>query len=156
MIRRREPWLCVIVAVIVLVVGIVVTFGFHGAATFASVTSAAGFVISAVGALSNARGRRTRSSGWSGGVGGLRVCRGGTLRRVLRACISVDRLVDYLLDRAVDKLPAAARARFAEEWRDHRTHYSGRRLVWWALCVRATTLRTVTALGEPARLPRDR
>jgi hypothetical protein len=98
--------------------------------------------------------RRTRSSGRSGGVGGLRVCRGGTLRGLLRACTSVDRLVDYLLDRAVDTLPAPARARFAEEWQDHRQHYCGWRLVWWALWVRATVLRTVTALGS-ARLPRE-
>ncbi|MGH3752735.1 MAG: hypothetical protein ACRDRP_08570 [Pseudonocardiaceae bacterium] len=87
-------------------------------------------------------------------MGGLRVCRGGTLRGLLRACTSVDRLVDYLLDRAVEKLPAAASARFAEEWRDHRQHYSGWRLVWWALCVRATAMRTVAALGS-AQLPRD-
>jgi hypothetical protein len=66
----------------------------------------------------------------------------------------VDGLVDYLLERAVDTLPAAARARFAEEWLDHRQHYCGWRLVWWALWVRATALRTVAALG-PARLPRD-
>jgi hypothetical protein len=66
----------------------------------------------------------------------------------------VERLVDYLLDRAVDTLPAVARARFAEEWLDHRQHYSGWRLVWWALWVRATALRTVAAL-EPARLSRE-
>lgn len=100
------------------------------------------------------RGRRTRSSGLPGGVGWLRVSFGGTMRRLLHACTSVDRLVDYLLDRTVEKLPAAVSARFAEEWQDHRTHYSGWRLVWWALCVRATALRTVAALG-PARLPRD-
>jgi hypothetical protein len=96
------------------------------------------------------RGRRTRS----GGVGGLRVCRGGTRRGLLGACTSVECLVDYLLDRAVDRLPAAVRARFAEEWLDHRQHYCGWQLVWWALWVRATALRTVTAL-EPARLPRE-
>jgi hypothetical protein len=100
------------------------------------------------------RGRRPRPSGLPGGVGWLRVSLGGTMRRLLHACTSVDRLVDYLLDRTVDKLPAAVSARFAEEWQDHRTHYSGWRLVWWALCVRATALRTVAALG-PARLPRD-
>lgn len=58
------------------------------------------------------------------------------------------------LDQAVKKLLEASKARFAEEWQGHRTHYSGWRLVWWALCVRATAIRTVAALG-PARLPRD-
>ncbi|MGH3916804.1 MAG: hypothetical protein ACRDTC_25855 [Pseudonocardiaceae bacterium] len=67
----------------------------------------------------------------------------------------MDSLVDYLLDRAVDKFPEGFGARFAEEWTDHRQHYSGWRLVWWALCVRATAMRTVTALGRPTRLPRD-
>jgi hypothetical protein len=76
------------------------------------------------------------------------------MRRLLHACASVDRLVDYLLDRTVEKLPAATRARFAEEWQDHRQHYSGWRLVWWALCVRATAMHTVASLG-PARLTRD-
>ena len=100
------------------------------------------------------RVRRPQSSGLPGGVGGLRVSLGDTMRCLLQACTSVDRLVDYLLDRTVEKLPAAASARFAEEWQDHRKHYSGWRLVWWALCVRATAMRTVAALG-PARLPRD-
>jgi hypothetical protein len=100
------------------------------------------------------RVRRTRSSGRSGGVGWRRVSLGGNMRRLLHACASVDRLVDYLLDRAVEKLPAAASARFAEEWQDHRQHYSGWRLVWWALCVRATAMRTDAVLG-PAGLPRD-
>jgi hypothetical protein len=104
--------------------------------------------------LAPVRVRRTRASGLSGGSGWLRVSRGGNMRHLPHACTSVDRLVDYLLDRAVDKLPAAASARFTEEWRDHRQHYSGGRLVWWALCVRAMAMRTVTAL-EPARLSRD-
>jgi hypothetical protein len=98
--------------------------------------------------------RRTRSSGRSGGMERPRVCRGGTARGLLRAWTSVDRLVNYLLDRAVDTLPAAARDRYTEEWHDHRQHYCGWRLVWWALWVRATALRTGTAL-EPARLPRE-
>ncbi|MBV9313139.1 MAG: hypothetical protein JO100_05210 [Pseudonocardia sp.] len=76
------------------------------------------------------------------------------MRRLLSACTSVERLVDHLLDRAVGKLPEASRARFAEEWQDHRTHLSGWRLVWWALCVRALAMRTAAALG-PSRLPRD-
>ncbi|MGH3808722.1 MAG: hypothetical protein ACRDRU_19260 [Pseudonocardiaceae bacterium] len=100
------------------------------------------------------RVQRTRSSSWSGGLGWLRVSRGGDTRHLPQACTSVDRLVDYLLDRAVGKLPEAFRARFVEEWQDHREHYSGWRLVWWALCVRATAMRVVAALG-PARLPRD-
>lgn len=89
----------------------------------------------------------------SGGFRWLRVSREG-MRHLLSACTSVDRLADYLLDRAVGKLPEASRARFAEEWQDHRQHYSGWRLVWWALCVRATAMRTVAALG-PSQLPRD-
>jgi hypothetical protein len=76
------------------------------------------------------------------------------MRQLQQACTSVDRLVDYLLDRAVQKLPTASRARFTEEWQDHRQHNSGWRLVWWALRLRATTTRTVAALG-PTRLPLD-
>jgi hypothetical protein len=151
MIRRRNPRLGDDVAAVgLLVVGVV---------------GVVGLVITVWTAfLARVRVQRTRSSGLSGGpcsrarvksgLGWLRVSRGGNMRHLLHACTSVDRLVDYLLDRAVDKLPAAASARFAEEWRDHRQHYSGWRLVWWALCVRATAMRTVTAL-EPARLSRD-
>jgi hypothetical protein len=98
--------------------------------------------------------RRTRSSGVSTRVGRPRVSFSGGMRRLLQAGTSVDRLVDYLLDRAVDKLPVAAGARFAEEWRDHRQHYRGWRLLWWALCVRATAMRTVAELG-PARRARE-
>lgn len=100
------------------------------------------------------QGHRTPSSGLSGRSGGLRVSRSGALRDLLHACTSVERLADYLLDRAIDKLPPTARARFAEEWQDHRQHRSGWRRLWWALGVRATARRIVTALG-PAQLPRD-
>jgi hypothetical protein len=100
------------------------------------------------------RVRRTRSSGSPGGLGWRHVSLGGNMRSLLHACTSVDRLVDCLLDRAVEKLPAVASARFAEEWQDHRQHRSGWRLVWWALCVRATARHTVAGLG-PAGLPRD-
>jgi cobalamin synthase len=99
------------------------------------------------------RGRDTQSSGLSCGLGSPRVS-GDGLRHLLSACTSVDRLVDYLLVWAAGKLPEASRARFAEEWHDHRQHYSGWRLVWWALCVRATAMRTVAALG-PSPLSRD-
>jgi hypothetical protein len=117
--------------------------------------AAAGAVIHLIqGRGRSVRVRRTRSSGSPGGLGWRRVSLGGNMRRLLHACASVDRLVDYLLDRAVEKLPAAASARFAEEWQDHRKHYSGWRLVWWALCVRATARHTVAGLG-PAGLPRD-
>jgi hypothetical protein len=135
------------VVVAFIAAGVVVAF----VAAAAAVAAVVGFV---QGRGRSVRVRRTRSSGSPGGVGWRRVSLGGTMRRLLRACASVDRLVDYLLDRAVEKLPAPARARFAEEWQDHRQHYSGWRLVWWALCVRATALRTVAGIGS-ARLPRD-
>jgi hypothetical protein len=149
MIRRRNPWL---VAAAFVVVGVgVVGVGVVGVGVVGVVGGVVWMVFLAPVPV---RVRGTRSSGLSGGLGWLRVSRGGNMRHLPHACTSVDRLVDYLLDRAVDKLPAAASARFAEEWRDHRQHYSGGRLVWWALCVRAMAMRTVTAL-EPARLSRD-
>jgi hypothetical protein len=99
-------------------------------------------------------GRVRRSSRLSGELGWLRVSPGGNMRQLHQGCTSVDRLADYLLKQSVETLPMASKARFAEEWQDHRQYYSGWRLVWWALCVRGTALRTVTALG-PAQLPRD-
>ena len=42
---------------------------------------------------------------------------------------------------AVRQLPQGLRDRYAEEWADQRTHLSGWRLVWWALCLRATATR---------------
>jgi hypothetical protein len=149
MIRRRNLRLGVAVA------GAGVALTVASAAVASAGAAVAGVVIAVWTAfLAPVQVRRTRASGLSGGLGWLRVSRGGNMRHLPYACTSVDGLVDYLLDRAVDKLPAAASARFAEEWRDHRQHYSGWRLVWWALCVRATAMRTVTAL-EPARLSRD-
>jgi hypothetical protein len=71
----------------------------------------------------------------------------------LHECRTVGRLADYLLDRAGRRLPEAFRDRFAEEWQDHRTHYRGWRLLWWAFCVRATAFRTAGELQQ-ARLPR--
>ncbi|MGH4006915.1 MAG: hypothetical protein ACRDTH_01875 [Pseudonocardiaceae bacterium] len=146
MIRQLPTRLLAVVGVVGGVVGVVV----------GGVGGVVGGVLidNAQGRGRSVRVRRTQSSGWRGGLGGLRVSLCGNMRRLLQACTSVDRLVDYLLNRTVEKLPAAASARFAEEWQDHRKHYSGWRLVWWALCVRATAMRTVTALG-PARLPRD-
>ncbi|HSZ28707.1 MAG TPA: hypothetical protein VK784_02990 [Pseudonocardiaceae bacterium] len=150
MIRRRNPWLAVvgIAAGVAAVVGAVVVVGILVVVGIVVVWAAWAAFLALV------RVRGTRTSGLPGGLGWLRVSRGGNMRHLPHACTSVNGLVDYLLDRAVDKLPAAASARFAEEWRDHRQHYSGWRLVWWALCVRATAMRTVTAL-EPARLSRD-
>jgi len=170
--RRRPTWLFggvvsggVVVSGVSVVVGGVVGVGGGVGVVVSVVVSGVGGAVSAVGGVGLWRTlvraqrtgafRPTRSSERPGGVGGLRVCRGGTRRGLLRTCTSVDGLVDYLLERAVDTLPAAARARFAEEWLDHRQHFSGWRLVWWALWVRATALRTATALG-PAQLPRDR
>ncbi len=124
------------------------------AAGLLAVAADAGVIRRVQGRGRSVRVRRTRSSGSPGGVGWRRVSLGGTMRRLLRACTTADHLVDYLLARAVEKLPAAASARFAEEWQDHRQHYCGWRLVWWALWVRATALRTGTAL-EPARLSRE-
>jgi hypothetical protein len=182
MIRRRLTWHSILGILAAVVDGVVAVFGVVGAA--AAVVGVVAVVVDAVGAGQQGRAlaitvigavvvaavvgvgvagvaaqirgrriRRTQSSGASGGLG-LRVSRGGNMQHLLHACTSLDRLVDYLLDRAVDKLPAADSDRFAEEWRDHRQHFSGWRLVWWALCVRATAMHTVTALG-PARLPRD-
>jgi hypothetical protein len=62
-------------------------------------------------------------------------------------------LAEYLLVRAVRRLPEGFRERYAEEWYEHRTHRSGCRLLWWALCVRATAARTGRELQD-ARLPR--
>jgi hypothetical protein len=171
---RRDPWLLGVIGVVVGVGVIGVVVSVIGVVVVSVVGIVGGDVgIVGVGVLGGVvvgvvfraraqvrtqshrvRVRRTRSSGLPGGVGWLRVSRGGTLRHLLHACTSMDRLVDYLLDRAVDTLPVAASARFAEEWQDHRQHYSGWRLVWWALCVRVTARRTVTALGL-TRLPRD-
>jgi hypothetical protein len=159
MIRRRNPWL----VVVGIVAGVAGDYGGDGGDAVVGAVVVVGILV-VVGIvvvwaawaafLALVRVRGTRTSGLPGGLGWLRVSRGGNMRHLPHACTSVNGLVDYLLDRAVDKLPAAASARFAEEWRDHRQHYSGWRLVWWALCVRATAMRTVTAL-EPARLSRD-
>jgi hypothetical protein len=144
----------VLVAVVVAVVGSVAAGPVAVAVVF--VVGGAGVALRnrVQGRGRSVRVRRTRSSGSPGGLRRRRVSLGGNMQRLLHACASVDRLVDYLLDRTVEKLPAATGARFAEEWQDHRQHYSGLRLVWWALCVRATARRTVATLG-PARLPRD-
>jgi hypothetical protein len=81
-----------------------------------------------------------------------RAAEGGFGWRFL-ACLTVDGLVDHLLGRAARQLPRAFRERFTEEWEDHRTHLRGVRLVWWALCVRATATRTGRELRR-AELPR--
>jgi hypothetical protein len=52
------------------------------------------------------------------------------------------RLVSLLLDAALERLPEPSRLRWAEEWAEHRTHHRGGRLIWWALCLRATAART--------------
>jgi len=66
----------------------------------------------------------------------------------------VDTMVNYLLLRAAALFPTeAARERWAEEWADHRAHLRGLRLLWWALCTRATASRTAAELRR-ARLPR--
>lgn len=159
MTRQQRMWLVAAVAVAVVVVaaavGVVVVAAVGVVGVVGVVVGVAAVAVRARrGRGRGVRVQRTRSSSWSGGLGWLRVSRGGDTRHLPQACTSVDRLVDYLLDRAVGKLPEAFRARFVEEWQDHREHYSGWRLVWWALCVRATAMRVVAALG-PARLPRD-
>lgn len=76
------------------------------------------------------------------------------LRRVVRYSWAqlADWTVDHLLGQGVQALPAPFRERFAEEWADHRSHYRGWRLLWWALCVRVTTTRTRRKLdGFPRR-----
>jgi hypothetical protein len=168
MIRRpptRPPVGLLAASVIVAVVALAAA-ALAGVAALAAVVGAFAAAVAAVAAVVfvAARGagaliglvrvQRTRSSGSPGGLGWRCVSLGGNMRRLLHACASVDRLVDYLLDQTVQKLPAATRDRFAEEWQDHRQHYSGWRLVWWALCVRATAMHTVASLG-PARLTRD-
>lgn len=64
----------------------------------------------------------------------------------------VGRLVSFLLRDALLQLPADVRERWAEEWADHGAHREGCRLVWWAMCLRATAARTGRAYRR-ARLP---
>jgi hypothetical protein len=77
---------------------------------------------------------------------------GGPGRRRL-AWLTADGLVAHLLDQAARQLPRACRERFAEEWWDHCSHLRGLRLMWWALCVRATASRTGHELRR-TELPR--
>jgi hypothetical protein len=103
--------------------------------------------------------RSSRQGGRSGGSGLAQpawrrpqAAEGDAGRRLL-VCLTVDGLVNHLLDRAARQLPQAYRDRFAEEWQDHRTHLHGLRLVWWALCARATAFRTGHELRR-VELPR--
>jgi hypothetical protein len=68
------------------------------------------------------------------------------------ALLSAGWLAEWLLAGAVGRLPEGFRERYAEEWGEHRTHRSGWRLLWWAVCVRATAARTARELQHP-RLP---
>ncbi|WP_157240790.1 hypothetical protein [Catenuloplanes japonicus] len=52
------------------------------------------------------------------------------------------RLVAFLLRSALAQLPEPVRDRWSEEWADHCSCQEGWRLVWWALCLRATAART--------------
>ncbi|WP_018505359.1 hypothetical protein [Parafrankia discariae] len=63
-----------------------------------------------------------------------------------------NQITSHLLGQAASALPGPVRERFAEEWADHRSHYRGWRLLWWALCVRATATRTAREL-RAAQLP---
>ncbi|MCM3920259.1 hypothetical protein ND748_00960 [Frankia sp. AiPs1] len=72
--------------------------------------------------------------------------------RRLRVHMNANRLATHLLARASHRLPEPFRERFTEEWQDHRAHYQGWRLLWWALCVRATATRTARELRR-AQLP---
>jgi hypothetical protein len=69
----------------------------------------------------------SRHGGRSGGSGLAwpawrrpQAAEGGAGQRLL-ACLTVEGLVNHLLDRAARQLPQAFRDRFAEEWQDHRT-----------------------------------
>jgi hypothetical protein len=133
MTRRRYTRLGVagVVASVALVVGGVAfgvdiangANGANGAEVAASVAGVFYLGRVVVLCLASAFPGRTRSSGWSGGWGWFRVSRGGNMRHLLSACTSVDRLVDYLLDRAVGKLPEAVtfsdiwRGIFSDKWR---------------------------------------
>lgn len=65
----------------------------------------------------------------------------------------LDHAVDRLLDRAACAIPDSHREQLVEVWADHRSHYHGWRLLWWALCARATAGRTAREL-RTAQLPR--
>ncbi len=64
----------------------------------------------------------------------------------------IDRAINHLLARGARVIPESFRERFVEEWADHRTHYRGWRLLWWALCVRVTATRTAGEL-RAAQVP---
>jgi hypothetical protein len=66
----------------------------------------------------------------------------------------MDRLTAHLLTGSLLQLSEELRDRYREEWADHRTHLRGWRLVWWALCVRATASRTGQEF-RPAWTARD-
>jgi hypothetical protein len=141
----------------------IVVFGIVGGVVFSTV----GGVVFGIGGISGlvARvpkrvlpmrtsrfGGRSRISGWVRPTRRRSRAEGGTGQRRL-AWLTVDGMVDHLLGRAARQLPLAFRDRFAEEWWDHHSHLRGLRLVWWALCVRATASRTGRELRRP-ELPR--
>jgi hypothetical protein len=67
--------------------------------------------------------------------------RGNTMTQVARSPLS-GRLAAVLVHGAVLQLPHEQRERWAEEWAEHGAHRTGWRLLWWALCLRATAART--------------
>jgi two-component system NarL family response regulator len=90
----------------------------------------------------------TPSLGW----GGRRTVDRNARQRLY--AVTVDRWVEASLAGALRRLPGQERARWAEEWSDHRSQQRGHlRMLWWAWCVRATASRTAGELGH-ARLPR--
>lgn len=66
----------------------------------------------------------------------------GSLVYLSATATTAERLVSILLQSALAQLPPQVRERWAEEWAEHGAQRNGWRLVWWALCVRATATRT--------------
>jgi hypothetical protein len=105
------------------------------------------------------RGRRSRAARNTSVRGGLRnpFARMCSRRKRLAVTFNAHRrnLISYLLSSALQQLPEEVRQRWKEEWSEHRRHYNGWRLLWWALCLRATAARTGRECRQ-VRLPLGR
>src|SRR5439155_26150065 len=109
-----------------------VAFGVAIGASVAGLAGLAGLVGLAVLTFLERSGRRgelTHPFARRRGAAGA-----SAIRPWSQACTWVDRLVGYLVDSSVRRLPEVLRDRYVEEWADHRTRLRGLRLVWWAMC----------------------